>query len=204
MLPIVSRLANVLGTVRQPGDFFVSGTTEIPAPRLEVDGVGVVALPLLPTQAEQLVAVAERSPYGRGADTLVDTAVRRTWQIGADRVWIGGQHWAPALEAFFAAFYADCLHEVRPVTSGCRLTLVYNLLRKKKGPKPEPPSYQGEQDVVLALLREWVVATQSPDDDAPEKLVYPLEHAYTAAELGFDKLKGPNAALPRVRVPAPS
>ena len=98
MLPIVSRLANVLGTVRQPGDFFVSGTTEIPAPRLEVDGVGVVALPLLPTQAEQLVAVAERSPYGRGADTLVDTAVRRTWQIGADRVWIGGKHWARALE----------------------------------------------------------------------------------------------------------
>jgi hypothetical protein len=231
MLPIVSRLANVLGTVRQPGDFFVSGTTEIPAPRLEVDGVGVVALPLLPTQAEQLVAVAERSPYGRGADTLVDTAVRRTWQIGADRVWIGGKHWARALEAIlarvteglglnepiaaelyklliydqgsffvshrdtekapgmfatlvvvlpsvstggelvvqhkgrevsldlhcdepseavFAAFYADCLHEVLPVTSGCRLTLVYNLLRKKKGPKPEPPSYQGEQDVVLA------------------------------------------------------
>jgi 2-oxoglutarate-Fe(II)-dependent oxygenase superfamily protein len=276
MSPIVSRLANVLGTVRRPGDFFVSGTTEIPAPRLEVDGVGVVALPLLPAQAEQLVAVAERSPYGRGADTLVDTGVRRTWQIGADRVRIGGRHWARAMEgilarvaeglglnepiaaelyklliydqgsffvshhdtekapgmfatlvvvlpsvstggelvvrhkgreisldlhcdepseAVFAAFYADCLHEVRPVTSGCRLTLVYNLLRMKKGPKPKPPSYQGEQDVALALLREWAVATQSPDDDAPEKLVYPLEHAYTVAELGFDKLKGADAAV---------
>ena len=39
----------------------------------------------------------------------------------------------------FAAFYADCLHEVLPVTSGCRLTLVYDLLRKEKGPPPEPP-----------------------------------------------------------------
>jgi hypothetical protein len=285
MLPIVSRLADVLGTVRQPGDFFASGTTEIPAPRLEVDGVGVVALPLLPTQAELLVAVAERSPYGRGADTLVDTDVRRTWQIGADRVRIGGKHWARALEAIlvrvadglglnepaaaelyklliydqgsffvshrdtekapgmfatlvvvlpsvstggelvvrhkgrevsldlrcdepseavFAAFYADCLHEVLPVTSGCRLTLVYNLLRQKKGPKPEPPDYQGEQAAALALLREWVVATQSVDDDVPEKLVYPLEHAYTAAELGFDKLKGADAAVASVLVAAAS
>ena len=30
-------------------------------------------------------------------------------------------------EIGFAAFYADCVHEVRPVTTGCRLTLVYNL-----------------------------------------------------------------------------
>lgn len=42
-------------------------------------------------------------------------------------------------EAVFAAFYADCPHEVLPVTSGCRLTLVCNLLRKEKGPAPEPP-----------------------------------------------------------------
>ena len=285
MLPIVSRLADVLGTVRQPGDFFASGTTEIAAPRLEVDGVGVVALPLLPAQAEQLIAVAERAPYGRGADTLIDAGVRRTWQIGADRVRIAGQHWARTLEAIlarvteglgvnepiaaelyklliydqgsffvshrdteqapgmfatlvvvlpsvstggelvvrhkgrevsidlhcdepseavFAAFYADCLHEVLPVTSGYRLTLVYNLLRRKKGPKPEPPSYQSEQDAALALLREWAVATQSPDDDSPRKLIYPLEHAYTAVELGFDKLKGADAAVASVLVAAAS
>ena len=139
------------------------------------------------------------------ADTLVDTDVRRTWQIGAERVLIGGKHWTRALEAMvarateglgvnepiapnstsfwvydqgsffvshrdtekssgmfatlvvvlpsvstggelivrhkgravsldlqcdepseatFCLLYADCLHEVLPVTSGCRLTLV--------------------------------------------------------------------------------
>ena len=94
MASISAELAAVLSTVSRPGDFFVSGTTEILAPRLEVDGVGIVAMPLLPMQAEQLVAVAERAPYGRGEDTLVDTEVRRTWQIGADRVRIGGKHWA--------------------------------------------------------------------------------------------------------------
>ena len=29
-------------------------------------------------------------------------------------------------ETSFAAFYADCVHEVLPVTDGCRLALVYN------------------------------------------------------------------------------
>ncbi len=30
-------------------------------------------------------------------------------------------------ELTFAAFYADCVHEVQPITQGCRLTLIYNL-----------------------------------------------------------------------------
>jgi predicted 2-oxoglutarate/Fe(II)-dependent dioxygenase YbiX len=283
MASIITEFAAVLSTVSRPGDFFVSGTTEILAPRLEVDGVGLVAMPLLPMQAEQLVAVAERAPYGRGEDTLVDTNVRRTWQINADRVRIGGKHWAQTLEAIlarvaeglgvaepitaelykllvydqgsffvshrdtekvpgmfatlalvlpsvstggelvirhkgrearldlrcedpseaaFAAFYADCVHEVLPVTTGCRLTLVYCLLRKGKGPAPEPPSYEGEQAKVAALLQAWVAGKQLPDDDEPEKLIYPLEHAYTPAELSFDTLKGADAAVAGVLVAA--
>jgi hypothetical protein len=91
MSSIAIELAELLGTIRRPGDFFAAGITEFLAPRLEVEGVGPLALPLLPMQAEQLVAVAERAPHGRGTDTIVDTTVRRTWQIAADRVRIGGQ-----------------------------------------------------------------------------------------------------------------
>jgi hypothetical protein len=281
MSSISTELAALLSTVRRPGDFFASGTIELHAPRLEVEGVGVVALPLLPIQAEQLVAVAERAPYGRGDDTLVDTEVRRTWQIGADRVRIGGKHWARTLEAIlarvadglgvaepiaaelykllvydqgsffvshrdtekapgmfatlvvvlpsistggelairhkgrearldlrcddpseaaFAAFYADCVHEVLPVTSGCRVTLVYNLLRKEKGPAPQPPSYDTEQARVATLLRSW--AAGPPDEDVPDKLIYPLEHAYTPAEFAFAALKGADAAVAGVLVAA--
>jgi hypothetical protein len=46
------------------------------APGLTVEGVGPVALPLLPAQAEHLIAAAERAPYGRGEDTLTDISVR--------------------------------------------------------------------------------------------------------------------------------
>ena len=95
MASITNELAAILTTVRRPGDFFASGLIELLAPQLEVDGVGQIALPLLPTQAKQLVAVAERAPFGRGEQTLVDTAVRRTWQIGPNQV----RGWARTLSA---------------------------------------------------------------------------------------------------------
>jgi predicted 2-oxoglutarate/Fe(II)-dependent dioxygenase YbiX len=210
---VAEGLAEILSAVRRPGDFYASGRIELLAPRIEVEGVGPIALPLLPVQAEQLIAAAEQAPHGRGADTLVDTAVRRTWQIAPDRVRIASKHWprtldeivtraveglgvsepvaaelyklliydegsffvshrdtekAPGMfatlvlalpsqsaggelvvrhkgretrldlrceepsEIAFAAFYADCVHEILPVTSGCRATLVYNLVARKK------------------------------------------------------------------------
>jgi len=33
---------------------------------------------------------------------------------------------------YFAAFYADCQHEIKPVTKGYRLCLIYNLLYRAK------------------------------------------------------------------------
>src|SRR5262249_42236006 len=152
--------------------------------------------------------------------TVVDTTVRRTWQIAAERVHLGGKHWPQTLEAIlarvaagfglakpatarlykllvydegsfflshrdtqtapvmfatlvlalpsactggellvrhggrearldlrcddpseaaFAAFYADCVHEVLPVTAGCRVVLVFNLLRSGHDAVPEAP-----------------------------------------------------------------
>src|SRR5215213_8275078 len=276
---ITADLAVVLDTVRRPGDFFAAGTAELLAPLLEVDGVGPVALPLLPMQAKELIAVAEPAPYGRGQETVIDPAVRRCRQIGPDRVRIRGRHWARTLEtilarvaeglgvdtpitaefyklllydegsffighrdtektpgmfatlvialpssfaggellvrhkgrevrldlrcddpaeAAFAAFYADCVHEVLPVTAGCRLTLVYNLVRRGRGRLPEPPDYAGEQTRAAALLQAWCTAKRRPGDATPEKLIYPLEHAYTSAELGFAALKGADAAVAAV------
>ena len=279
MPPIAEELAALLSTVRTPGDFCVAGTSELLLPRLTVDGVGPIAFPLLATQAEQLIAVAQRAPYGRGGETLVDTTVRRTWQIATDRVRIEGKTWARTLEsvvlraaaglgvtepvaaelyklliydegshfvshrdtekapgmfatliitlpsvhaggelvvrhkgrevhvdmrcddpseAAFAAFYADCVHEVLPVTSGCRLVLVYNLLRPGKGRPPRPPNHEAEQAGLEALLQRWSAGKGAPDDDTPEKLVFVLEHAYTPAELSFPTLKGADAAAAAV------
>jgi hypothetical protein len=100
-------------------------------------------------------------------------------------------------EIGFAAFYADCVHEVRPIITGCRLTLVYNLRFLGKKQPPEPPDYRTEQRRTEELLRLWADAM-----DEPDKLILPLEHAYTPAELSFETLKGRDAAVAAVLVEA--
>ncbi|SIT44942.1 conserved hypothetical protein [Paraburkholderia ribeironis] len=283
MKAITRELAQIIPTIRCHGDFYASGKSEIVMPNLEVEGVGRIALPLLPVQAGQLVAVAARAPYGRGEETRVDTNVRRTWQIAADDVHLSGRSWAETLDGIiaqvaigldvtgtvsaelykllvydtgsffvehrdtekipgmfatlvvvlpsacdggelvvrhrgrevcldlscsdsaqvsFAAFYADCVHEVRPVTSGFRLTLVFNLTRGGRRQPAAPPEYDREQAAITALLRRWAVDKDSPDDSSPEKLIYPLEYAYTPAELSFDTLKNADAAAAAVLVRA--
>lgn len=111
-----------------------------------------------------------------------------------------------ASEVAFAAFYADCWHEVRPISSGYRLVLIYNLIRQGPGKLPEPPAYDAEEDRVTDLLGRWAseLAATMPDTprDCPDKLIYPLEHAYTPAEIGFSSLKNADAAVATVLVAA--
>jgi hypothetical protein len=125
MALITTELASLLSTVRQPGDFFTAGTTELLAPLVAVDGVGPLALPLLPMQAQQLVATADPAPYGRGEETVIDTTVRRCWQIGPDRVHISGRHWAETLRTIVARV-SEGLGVSEPITAEFYKLLVYD------------------------------------------------------------------------------
>ena len=55
-------LEALLLRVRQPGDFFVSGTTEMPMPRIEVEGAGVLSFPVPDAQIVAVVRKAGRAP----------------------------------------------------------------------------------------------------------------------------------------------
>src|SRR5258705_8790498 len=83
-------LLNSLRSVECPGDFCVGGIREIFMPTIDVDGVGRIAFPILPIQAERLVAIAEAAPYGRGEETGVDREVRRTLEVDSAQGWVGG------------------------------------------------------------------------------------------------------------------
>jgi hypothetical protein len=104
---------------------------------------------------------------------------------------------AESSELSFAAFYADCEHEVRPITEGNRVCLVYNLIldrRSKSGGQPiQAPEYEKEITAAAALLGEHLGAP-----DAPAKIAWLLEHQYTPDGLSFDGLKAADAA--RVKV----
>ena len=49
MSSTVTLLADLLGKTRRPGDFYARGKVELLPPSLSVQGVGPIALPLLPT-----------------------------------------------------------------------------------------------------------------------------------------------------------
>ncbi len=70
---------------------------------------------------------------------------------------------------------ADCEHEVRPITRGNRLCLVYNLVMlEEAGPTLRPPPSGGTPEAQLLLrllLEEW-----SRDPFSPERLIYMLDH----------------------------
>lgn len=93
----------------------------------------------------------------------------------------------------WAAFYADCVHELLPITEGYRVCLVYNLVRE--GRRPSTPDHRGPIARIAALLRRW-------PEDAPIKLLCVLEHHYTPEGLGFAGLKNGDAAAAQVLVAA--
>ena len=267
-------LEKLLLSVNRPGDFCTRGRAFVLMPRLEVEGVGMLSFPVPDSQVRALVDVAERAPYGKGADTLVDTSVRDCWQIGAARIRLGGAAWPDTFsgildtvakglgcpgerleaqlyklliyepggffsahrdtekaggmiatlsvslpvsgtggelvvrhrgrevsidmsasepsELAFAAFYADCEHETRPVREGCRLSLVFNLcLRPSDTETPRhAPDYSDRVRDIAEQLAAW-----RDDEYGPGKLVWLLEHDYSEAGLSFDTLKNSDAAL---------
>src|SRR5207245_10700857 len=86
-------LEDVLAAVRRPGDFFVRGVLETPMPRAEVDDVGVLSFPIPDAQIQDIIKRADRAPYGRGGETILEASVRWAWQLAPANVRIGGKSW---------------------------------------------------------------------------------------------------------------
>ena len=107
---------------------------------------------------------------------------------------------APALQ--YAAFYADCEHELHTVESGLRVVLAYNLVRVQKpaAAKPakgaaaaaaaqptmaRPAISAASLKAVTEAVRAWEAAAAA----AQPLVTLPLAHKYTEANLDFGALK---------------
>lgn len=277
-------LETLLSGVKQPGDFFVARTVEVPMPRVEVKGAGALSFPVPDVQIAAIVRRAERAPYGKGEKTIVDTSVRNVWQIAPRQVEISGKSWGANFESIltkvkaglgcsdavvsaelykllvydrggfflthrdtekavgmfgtlvitlpsnyrggalrishagrevtvepdagdpselsYAAFYADCEHEVMPVEEGSRVCLIYNLIQKSSKGRLrtlKAAEYEPQVAKVAAILDR---SLQSPD--APAKIAWLLDHQYSPAGLSFSALKGADAARAGVLLQASS
>ncbi|HEY4244554.1 MAG TPA: 2OG-Fe(II) oxygenase [Kofleriaceae bacterium] len=104
-----------------------------------------------------------------------------------------------AEQIVLVAFYADCRHEVRPVTRGYRAALTYNLFVEGAA-RSHVAAAARPLDALVELVREHfatvppVLDPRWPPPSAPERLVYLLDHEYTQKGLSWRRLKNGDAS----------
>jgi 2OG-Fe(II) oxygenase superfamily len=88
----------------------------------------------------------------------------------------------------YAAFFADCEHQVEPVRSGYRCCLAYNL-RLDEGAADELNQALDQQ------AKSLIPSLTRLQQESPQKLTaILLEHSYTETNLSISKLKGNDVA----------
>ncbi|MET4082637.1 hypothetical protein ABIB40_002597 [Pedobacter sp. UYP30] len=259
-------ILNCLKDLKGSGRFISVHTAEFQFPGLEVDGVGEISYPINETQARALIKVAEKAPFGKGSETIVDTTVRSACEIDANKLTFNGDSWANFLEkiltkikpdlgledyaisahlykmliyekgdfflqhkdsekekgmfgslvislpskhtggelvisfegatevaAFakdsgdykinYAAFYADCDHEIKPLTSGYRVCLIYNLVQQKATENIQLTSVETYAQHLAEIFKK----EQNRGHTEPHIVL--LGHQYTPENFSIDQLK---------------
>jgi predicted 2-oxoglutarate/Fe(II)-dependent dioxygenase YbiX len=232
MSEVVNQLWQVLESLGESSQFCMTGSLTPVLPGLEVEGIANVGVPVSAADARRLIEQASQAPYGRGEETIVDTNVRRVWQLEPRQFALRNAAWGALVDGIvdsvrkefgiqkkvrhelyklliyetgsffaphrdtekipgmfatlvvnlpsryeggtllvthdgetkriefggdaaefnvqFAAFYADCQHEITPVTSGYRVCLVYNLAIARQKSQPSAPLNSQAVDAVAA------------------------------------------------------
>src|SRR5262249_33640919 len=100
-------LADLLGTLGESSRFATSGSVTPVLPGLEVREVGSIGTPVSAADARRLIAKATQAPYGRGAETIVDTNVRRVWQLEPSQFSLENPDWNAHVAAIVDAVKQD-------------------------------------------------------------------------------------------------
>ena len=169
-LPATARLVADLHSllVYEPGQFFLPHQDS--EKHDSMTGSLVVTLPTRHTGGELVIYHGDQSRTHRG--------------------------WASDLA--LVAFHADRRHEVRPVTSGYRIALTYNLLIEGEASGPEGETTADDEQLASCLRQHFTTRVvhryRDGDCDPPRRLVYLLDHEYTERALDWSRLKGNDIA----------
>ncbi len=266
MANINQRILDLLNEIEGNGSFATSGADTIIIPGLHIQGFGEVSIPLLPSQAKEIIQLAHKAPFGMGSKTIIDTNVRSAWEIDATQIsflnkdWFGfltkitkkvkeglgiensevipslykfliyeeGDFFLPHIDSEkepgmfgtliiglpsvhsggqllirfdgrekcvdfsiqandykipYAAFFADCEHEIKKITSGYRACIVYNLLQNIDSPKIEGVHISRFIDPMTDLLK----LLSGSIVNRPKVIL--LDHQYTPTNFSWSALK---------------
>lgn len=86
------------------------------------------------------------------------------------------------------SWYTDVTHEIKPITSGYRFALSYNLVHTTSALRPAVSLNVDAVAKLRHILLSW-----KQSRNGPEKLIYLLEHQYSLANRSGSALKGKDA-----------
>jgi hypothetical protein len=259
------QLLSVLEEIKGSGSFLSTDSKPFLFPGLEVQGIGEIGFPVNPLEIKEMIKTAHKAPFGKGSETVLDTAVRSAWEIDAGEITFNNSDWSKFIKEIveqvkpdlgieghsvsanlyklliyekgdfflphkdsekekgmfgtliiglpskhtggeltvkfdgkteiidfsgptnqykipFAAFYADCEHEITTITSGYRVCLIYNLIQNKDKEKIQPYQLGDYTGRLAAILKA------SEDEPDIPKIVL-LGHQYTPSNFTMETLK---------------
>ncbi len=98
--PYFSSIAKSLKSVKRPGFYATGGLCNMPLPSLSLASApdDILGMPINNSQAQLIIASSTQAPFGRGEETIVDTSVRRTWQLSPTQFSINNSQWEKQLQ----------------------------------------------------------------------------------------------------------
>ena len=140
-------LLEALAGIDRPGDIFAAGDRVPAMPGLEVEGLGTVGLPLSKAQARALIRRCRQAPYGKGTQTLVDTDVRRVWELDPAHFELTNPKWEALIESILEEVQQRLGIEERKLSAH-----LYKLLLYEKGSFFLPHRDGERLDAMVATL----------------------------------------------------
>ncbi|KIO28616.1 hypothetical protein M407DRAFT_45278, partial [Tulasnella calospora MUT 4182] len=89
------------------------------------------------------------------------------------------------------AWYTDVTHEIKPIQSGYRLALSYNLVHTTTSLRPALSDASGPIKQIRHILLSWRQNLYA--EDSPQKIIYLLQHRYSQANCRGSAMKGTDA-----------
>jgi hypothetical protein len=88
------RLFNKINEIEVAGSFATGGIVhDCPNRGICIDGGGSIRLPLSEAEDRALAHQSRQAPFGKNRQTLIDETVRKTWEIGAERITFRNPRW---------------------------------------------------------------------------------------------------------------
>src|SRR5882757_198666 len=91
---IKDALSRILCEVVMPTAFACGHSIEdAPNPGLFLNDYGTIGLPLSKQDADIIISKSRQSPFGKGSETLVDTSIRKSWDLDPSQFTLCNPQW---------------------------------------------------------------------------------------------------------------